>query len=356
MRAKRLNFKRQHWVPSAYFILFFFASNSVMAGNYDVEMKSISDSVTLSFDGQSISSVAVLDFTDLQGTTTELGRFLSEELTINLVIGHKVLNVVDRANLSRLLDEHKLSKSGLVNPDDIKKLGKIAGVDALITGTVTPMGKMLRISTKVINTETAKIVGAAKGNVETTPEIADLMRTRVASEKQGVASSEARIAHPAGQQKPKKVKLEQSLKDHYKISVGSVVFDKQSTQMTVFMDIENLRGNLMCVATEEGGQVIAIDDYAGRWEFMKFVGLKQGLGRADANGSDYSKVYDSYATIPPTETQRFALVIKPVKTEMSLTLSDLNFALRLYWNSLYCRYPDEAKQVNVGFNGITAAQ
>lgn len=64
--------------------------------------------------------------------------------------------------------------SGLVDPDNAKKLGQIAGVDAIITGTITPFDKVSRVSIKVIATDTAKIIGAARGEITKTGAIEKL--------------------------------------------------------------------------------------------------------------------------------------------------------------------------------------
>lgn len=161
-------------------ILLMMLSVPVGAGTYDAEMVKMATAITASFDQrQRVKTIAVLDFTDLQGTVTELGKFLAEELSSDLVMGQKQFDVIDRANLKRLLDENKLSRSGLVDPETIKRLGKMAGADALVTGTVTPLGNSLRVSAKIIHTETARIVGAAQANIDKTPEISELLRARV---------------------------------------------------------------------------------------------------------------------------------------------------------------------------------
>lgn len=106
--------------------------------------------------------VTVLDFTDLQGGGSELGKYLAEELTVNLVMLKSNFAVLDRANLASILREHKLTATGLVDPENAKKLGQFAGVDALIIGTIVPMNDALQLNAKLITTDTAEIVGATR--------------------------------------------------------------------------------------------------------------------------------------------------------------------------------------------------
>ena len=58
--------------------------------------------------------------------------------------------------------ENKMSVSGLVNPENAKKLGMFSGVDAMLFGTITPVGTNINVTVKIITTETAEIVGGAK--------------------------------------------------------------------------------------------------------------------------------------------------------------------------------------------------
>ena len=116
-----------------------------------------------------------MDFTDLQGNITELGRFIAEEISADFAMTAKGFEVIDRNHLKTILTEHKLSMSGLVDPNTVKKLGQIAGVDAIITGSVTPFGDSIRISCKVIATDTARMITAAKGDIAKTKAIEELL-------------------------------------------------------------------------------------------------------------------------------------------------------------------------------------
>jgi len=120
--------------------LTFLFSYSAIAMAYEKEIKNLSSTMAESIAKEGKKSIAVADFTDLQGNITELGRFLAEEFSVALAGAGKGFEVVDRTHLKTLIQEHKLSATGLIDPSIAKKLGQIAGVDALITGTITPFG------------------------------------------------------------------------------------------------------------------------------------------------------------------------------------------------------------------------
>src|SRR5713101_2416494 len=98
------------------------------------DMKTVSSSLASRIAASGRKTVAVVDFTDLQGNVTELGRFLAEELSVDLVGDAKGFEVIERTQLKVILQEHKLATTGLIDPQTARKLGQIAGVDALVTG------------------------------------------------------------------------------------------------------------------------------------------------------------------------------------------------------------------------------
>jgi len=133
-----------------------------LSQDMDEALSKLADNLAVQIKDHGNKKVTVLDFTDLQGGSSELGRYVAEELAVNLVMGKHDFAVLDRANLKSILAEHKLTSEGLVNPDNAKKLGQFAGVDALIIGSIIPKNTNVDLTVKIITTDTAEIVGAAK--------------------------------------------------------------------------------------------------------------------------------------------------------------------------------------------------
>ena len=69
-----------------------------------------------------------------------------------------------------------MSSTGLIDPTTAKKLGKVAGVDALIIGTLTPTGDSVKMNIKVLDTESAVLIFAKRGSVPKTQTIGDLLK------------------------------------------------------------------------------------------------------------------------------------------------------------------------------------
>ena len=175
---------------------------------YEKEIDRLSISMAEKISAAGKKTIAVVDFTDLQGNVTELGRFLAEEFSAALVNAGKGFVVVDRIHLQSILKEHKLSASGIIDPTTARQLGKIAGVDAIITGTITPFGEKVRLSAKVLETDSAKVICASRGNIPKTDAIEELLGRGIEGPSGGTPSRAAQLTKPRGKPKPTIQKVE----------------------------------------------------------------------------------------------------------------------------------------------------
>lgn len=130
------------------------------AGNLDEKLADLSEQITNSMTEAYKTKIAVIEFSDLDGNITNFGKYLSEELITRLFMTKK-FEVVERQLLNKIMAEHTLSLTGLVDPDSAKELGKILGVDAICSGTVTDLGTSVKVNARLIATETGTIFAVA---------------------------------------------------------------------------------------------------------------------------------------------------------------------------------------------------
>ena len=156
-------------------LITFFLTGIQSSMAYEKQIQSLSAFMAGKIATAGKRTIAVVDFTDLQGNVTELGRFLAEEFSVALAGASKGFEVIDRTHLKSIMAEHKLASKGIIDPQTARKLGKIAGVGALITGTITPFGDSIRLSVKVLDTETARMISASTGNIAKTDAIEELL-------------------------------------------------------------------------------------------------------------------------------------------------------------------------------------
>jgi curli biogenesis system outer membrane secretion channel CsgG len=145
------------------------------AQDIDTELSNLTERLAAKIGPKDVKKVAVIDFNDLLGGSSELGKYIAEQMTVDFVMTNRSFSVLDRANLNRILAEHKLTAKGLIDPDNCKKLGMFAGVDAIILGTIIPKGENIVLTAKIITTETAEIVGADKAGFKTDDNVKQLM-------------------------------------------------------------------------------------------------------------------------------------------------------------------------------------
>ena len=122
--------------------------------------------------------IAILNFDNNSGKVSEFGEIggplrimLSTDLT-----GIKNLTIIERQDLEKVLDEQKLSNSTGFNLNTAAKLGKLLGVEFLVTGTYFEYYGNLRVDAKFISVETGEIIFSV-GVDGTRDKIIDLKNT-----------------------------------------------------------------------------------------------------------------------------------------------------------------------------------
>lgn len=122
----------------------------------------------------------------------EVEHVRAEELSVDLATDAKGFDVIDRTNLKTLLQEHKLASTGIIDPQTARKLGEIAGAQALVTGTIVPFGETVHISIKVLDTATARIISGSVADMPRSKEINELLAKGIATGNQAVMPSPVR--------------------------------------------------------------------------------------------------------------------------------------------------------------------
>jgi TolB-like protein len=230
--------------------------------DYQQQIDRLAEDIAATVTKFDLKSIAILDFTDLQGNTPELGRFLAQELTTSLVLKERSFRTIDRANLRSILQEQKLSMTGLVNRDETKKL-KISGVDGLIRGTITPFGESIRLTLQVITVENANIVGAARGTVPKTSAMDSLgsnldLSTNTSNDGVTSGTPPPRIGrNPVFQDKNLRVTLKYLRKS-------------ADDRIKAIFSIDNLRDTDL---TLNWNDLQMVDDQGEQWRMLECTGL-----------------------------------------------------------------------------------
>jgi TolB-like protein len=111
--------------------------------------------------------IAIIPFSYADGRegTTD-GSIVSERLTMKMINLQKY-EIIERSVLDKVMNELKLQSSGIMDANSTKELGKVLGVDAIITGTlIERKGGKIEVNARLIKTETARAIGAAQVIIE----------------------------------------------------------------------------------------------------------------------------------------------------------------------------------------------
>ena len=165
------------------FMLFFLISgtNAFSQADFDVQIKKMSDTLVSRLLKTGKKRVVVSNFVDLQGNTTELGKYIAESFSVEL--SNSELSVVDRSRIKDLLEELKLTEEKLTKPENALKLGEMAGVEFIITGTTTPLDNTVSITIKALDIQNGTSIAGQRGSLPRTDAINNLMNSNVSEGK-----------------------------------------------------------------------------------------------------------------------------------------------------------------------------
>lgn len=104
-------------------------------------------------------SVAILDFSYARGRMSSGSRIVPERLTTYLV--QAGVRVVERRLIQQLMEEKKLTQTGVVDFRQIKNRKELAGVDALVIGTLSDLSnETTEVVARVVKVDTAEVLAS----------------------------------------------------------------------------------------------------------------------------------------------------------------------------------------------------
>ena len=124
------------------------------------DIKDMAKAMSFAAAGRKIKRVAVVPFNAPSGSASFSGAIVSERLVIQ-ILARGELDLVERGQLDKILEEQRLGVFGIMDQDTVKTLGKVLGVDAILTGTIVELkGDRVEINARLIHTETAQVLAA----------------------------------------------------------------------------------------------------------------------------------------------------------------------------------------------------
>ncbi len=146
----------------------------VISKNLDLQMDVLAGQLASSLEILKVRKIAVVEFPDLDGNVTVLGRFIAEELTTRLVKTNKI-DVVERPLLKRIMEEQKLNATGLIDDKSAIRFGRVMGAVALVTGTIADLNTGVKVNARIIASETGMVYAGAAIKIPMSTEVERLL-------------------------------------------------------------------------------------------------------------------------------------------------------------------------------------
>lgn len=113
-------------------------------------------------------NVAILEFDAANISSAEV-RILIGRLSSELFKYNK-FTVIERSQMEEVLNEQGFQQSGCTSTECVVEVGRLLGVDGMITGTIGRIGSLYTVSARVISVETGQIEDQVSVDVEGTIE------------------------------------------------------------------------------------------------------------------------------------------------------------------------------------------
>jgi len=275
--------------------------------------------------------VAVADFPDLQGVTSDLGRYIASRLTTRLSQSPKFF-VIERQRLGQVLAELKFSMSDLVDPAKAKQLGKMVGVEAILVGTVSDLGNQVDLDARLIEIETNRMLLGATVTISKDPSVTTMLER---------GRQEPLTVQPAlsPQSAPVTAGVQSRKVGDITFTVKRVIVSKGV--VTVMLDILNHSEKELKLATTQGVRPGLADNKGNRFEYP---GDEGGLI------STWSRP-ENWRTLTPKSNNDLTLRFTPVDRDLNIKEigSTFTFTLNYY---LYDSKDKSSSNYEVGFTEI----
>jgi len=159
--------------------IIFVCSPIIVLADLESGVKDLAKQISNNMKENNKKKVAIIEFSNLNDEVTQLGQFLSEELITQLfIVAPGKFEVVERRQLLKVLNEQELGTSGLLDADAMGTVGKILGVDAIVTGSITDLGNDIKVNARLIAIDTAKIFAVATTTMPKVGTVVNLMENK----------------------------------------------------------------------------------------------------------------------------------------------------------------------------------
>ncbi|MCK4790818.1 MAG: VWA domain-containing protein, partial [Desulfobacteraceae bacterium] len=124
-------------------------------------IKNLFREITLDLESKDEGSISILFFKTGEGKQSDL-TVLLDKMALEEIKKLENMRVIDREKVNVILEEQGMSSMALIDVTNAIEIGKLLGVDYILTGSVVDSGKTVVIFGKIINVGTEEIESIAQ--------------------------------------------------------------------------------------------------------------------------------------------------------------------------------------------------
>lgn len=105
-------------------------------------------------------SISVMTFQSTRSGVKdeEFSVYLAESIASEVTKGSPNISLFERGRLELIFEENELNLSGIIDPSKAKEIGKIAPIDAILSGTYTELRDSIDVNCRLIDVSTGKVL------------------------------------------------------------------------------------------------------------------------------------------------------------------------------------------------------
>jgi hypothetical protein len=266
----------------------------------DKGVERLADKIVFQMQKYHIGRIAVGDISS-NGVKSMFEQYIEEEI-VNAIISKdlKGITIVERRRLYEVLKEQKLGTTGLLDEKTRIALGKILGVEAIISGTTKVTSKEAKVNARMYAVSTGKILAAPSFVFLRNETVDELMAEPLMKHRDTDIYGKPSTHPPKRYQNRAQQKIESML-----ITVPKIFVDSQKIIITLKVRNMDRKHSVALSVFAKGSDNIA--------DFWKFFPRPKQCVLSDENGNSYKYLS---TTLPFAKTSDDWLVVKANSQEV----------------------------------------
>jgi TolB-like protein len=275
------------------FAVFMFYGLASFGQDLEKGIRDLAVALSADMKTSNVKKIAVVEFTDLSGYPSVLGQFIAEDLITDLLNASPgQFDVVERRQLAKVLSEQKLAASGLFDPASIASVGKILGIQAIVTGSITDLGSEIKVNARLIAVDSAKVFAASSVKVAKQGTAERLLHQGATPD-----SSSSGAAHIAQSSQRQSQASDVFFQNQFlRIEVKSASISKDQTKLSLVLVFKNLTGEDLSIAQIKDGFDDCSPHLSSNTGFVARIGMS-GLPCLSSSYDEDLKDRNKYTTV-----------------------------------------------------------